>query len=294
MMRRFRSTSSIRDLREDGVPFLEVTVDVEPDEANGRMVPRADVVCEAVEALVPQPPSGRTFRVELSHASLRRGRDRAAAPGRRRALSAGRRDRRRRGDGLGRARASLGAPRRCGSRWSRRSSRTRSSTIVTWGSSFSALAAGRRWSLDRRRGRARSRSTAPGSTSGRTRARRASARASTTMRRLRRGGSRRRSSRSRRRPTAPAVGWPLRSTDVDRMGHVNNAAYWAAVEQRLRRPRSDLTPSAPGSARLSPSRSTSASGVELVEDRRRRPLRRGIPRRRRRQGGRSRRRDAGS
>ena len=27
--------------------------------------------------------------------------------------------------------------------------------------------------------------------------------------------------------------WPLWSTDVDRMGHVNNAAYWAAVEQRL-------------------------------------------------------------
>jgi len=27
--------------------------------------------------------------------------------------------------------------------------------------------------------------------------------------------------------------WPLRVTDVDRMGHVNNAAYWAAVEQRL-------------------------------------------------------------
>jgi acyl-ACP thioesterase len=27
--------------------------------------------------------------------------------------------------------------------------------------------------------------------------------------------------------------WPLRLTDVDRMGHVNNAAYWAAVEQRL-------------------------------------------------------------
>lgn len=24
--------------------------------------------------------------------------------------------------------------------------------------------------------------------------------------------------------------WPLRATDVDRLGHVNNAAYWAAVE----------------------------------------------------------------
>jgi acyl-ACP thioesterase len=27
--------------------------------------------------------------------------------------------------------------------------------------------------------------------------------------------------------------WPLRATDVDRMGHVNNAAYWTAVEHRL-------------------------------------------------------------
>ena len=31
-------------------------------------------------------------------------------------------------------------------------------------------------------------------------------------------------SQSMRRP------WPLRSTDVDRHGHVNNAAYWQAVE----------------------------------------------------------------
>ncbi len=27
--------------------------------------------------------------------------------------------------------------------------------------------------------------------------------------------------------------WPLRATDVDLLGHVNNAAYWHAVEQRL-------------------------------------------------------------
>ncbi len=30
--------------------------------------------------------------------------------------------------------------------------------------------------------------------------------------------------------TAP---WPLRATDVDVLGHVNNAAYWAPVEQRF-------------------------------------------------------------
>ena len=29
------------------------------------------------------------------------------------------------------------------------------------------------------------------------------------------------------------VAWPLRMTDVDVLGHVNNAAYWHAVEERL-------------------------------------------------------------
>jgi acyl-ACP thioesterase len=38
-------------------------------------------------------------------------------------------------------------------------------------------------------------------------------------------------------PTPPDHGrstpWPLRVTDVDRHGHLNNAAYWQAVEERL-------------------------------------------------------------
>ena len=29
----------------------------------------------------------------------------------------------------------------------------------------------------------------------------------------------------------PSRDWPLRAVDVDRLGHVNNAAYWAAVEE---------------------------------------------------------------
>ncbi len=29
--------------------------------------------------------------------------------------------------------------------------------------------------------------------------------------------------------------WPLRATDLDVLGHVNNAAYWAPVEQELAR-----------------------------------------------------------
>lgn len=36
-------------------------------------------------------------------------------------------------------------------------------------------------------------------------------------------------------PPADAVGrpWPLRTTDVDVVGHVNNAAYWHAIEDEL-------------------------------------------------------------
>jgi acyl-ACP thioesterase len=30
----------------------------------------------------------------------------------------------------------------------------------------------------------------------------------------------------------PGTGWHVRSTDVDTLGHMNNAAYWAAVEER--------------------------------------------------------------
>jgi acyl-ACP thioesterase len=30
------------------------------------------------------------------------------------------------------------------------------------------------------------------------------------------------------------VSWHVRMTDIDRLGHMNNAAYWAAVEQRWR------------------------------------------------------------
>ncbi len=41
-------------------------------------------------------------------------------------------------------------------------------------------------------------------------------------------------------PDAARSHWPLRATDADRLGHVNNAAYWAAVEEvggdRLGRP----------------------------------------------------------
>jgi acyl-ACP thioesterase len=47
---------------------------------------------------------------------------------------------------------------------------------------------------------------------------------------------------------APRVRWPLRVTDVDLLGHVNNAAYWHAVEERLAE--SELDPRGPFRARL--------------------------------------------
>ena len=34
---------------------------------------------------------------------------------------------------------------------------------------------------------------------------------------------------------AASAPWPLRATDIDRHGHLNNAAYWQAVEDRLLR-----------------------------------------------------------
>ena len=32
---------------------------------------------------------------------------------------------------------------------------------------------------------------------------------------------------------ATVTTWPLRSTDIDQLGHVNNAAYWIAIEERF-------------------------------------------------------------
>ena len=104
--------------------------------------------------------------------------------------------------------------------------------IVTWGSSFSSLAAGRRWSLTGDAGGAievdstwihlgpdaRPARIGPGFEGY---AEAAQGRIASTRLTL---------------PVPPIdgrVAWPLRVTDVDRMGHVNNAAYWTAIEHRL-------------------------------------------------------------
>ena len=105
--------------------------------------------------------------------------------------------------------------------------------IVTWGSSFSALAAGRRWSLS-------------GDAGGSIEVDSVWIHLGPDARPARIGAgfdgyseaAQGRIASTKLTLAPPAIDgdrriWPLRVTDVDRMGHVNNAAYWAAVEQRL-------------------------------------------------------------
>ena len=136
--------------------------------------------------------------------------------------------------------------------------------IVTWGSSFSSLAAGRRWSLSGDAGGAAEVDSTwihlgPDARPARigegfeAYAEAAQGRVASTKLTL----------------SAPVdgtrFGWPLRSTDVDRMGHVNNAAYWAAVEERLLQHDPDLR--RPHRARLEYRHPIDlGDDVELVED----------------------------
>jgi acyl-ACP thioesterase len=138
--------------------------------------------------------------------------------------------------------------------------------ITTWGSSFSSLAAGRRWSL-------------AGDAGGRIEvdstwihldgdgrparigegfdgyAEAAQGRVTSTKLTLEPPRDGRRSA------------WTLRATDADRMGHVNNAAYWAAVEHRLAGDGLDLR--RPYRARLDYRHPIDLDdAVELLEERR--------------------------
>ncbi len=138
--------------------------------------------------------------------------------------------------------------------------------IRTWGSSISSLAAGRRWSLVGDAGGAIEVDSTWIHLDGDARPARigdgfdayaeaAQGRAASTKLTL--------------EPPAldcPRTAWPLRATDVDRMGHVNNAAYWAAVEHRLERSEPDLR--APHRALLDYRHPIDLEDpVELVEDR---------------------------
>ena len=191
-----------------------------------------------VEALVPQPPSGRTFRVgyrvRLSDTD---------ATGRLRLDAVARYLQDAAIDDV--SETDWGAPEHL---WVLRSVRLDVHEpflddgfvdIVTWGSSLSSLAAGRRWSLSGDAGGAIEVDSTwihlgPDARPARIGAgfddyaEAAQGRVTSTKLTLSapEGGTR--------------VAWPLRTTDADRMGHVNNAAYWAAVEQRLAEHKPDL------------------------------------------------------
>jgi acyl-ACP thioesterase len=185
-----------------------------------------------VETLVPQPPSGRTFsvayRIRLSDTD---------AAGRLRLDAVARYLQDAAIDDV--EETGWGAP---GHLWVLRSVRIdiltpfladAEASIVTWGSSLSALAAGRRWSLT-------------GDAGGSIEVDSTWIHLGPDARPARIGegfGGYAEATRGRVTSTkltlvpppidGPRTEWPLRATDVDRMGHVNNAAYWAAVEQRL-------------------------------------------------------------
>ena len=105
--------------------------------------------------------------------------------------------------------------------------------LVTWCSGLAAIAAGRRWSLegdrggrvevdsvwihlgpDQRPARIESFGVYAGATGGRSVSTRLELRVPPA--------------------DAPRPPWPLRATDVDLHGHINNAVYWQAVEDVLR------------------------------------------------------------
>ena len=105
--------------------------------------------------------------------------------------------------------------------------------IATWGSGFSALAAARRWSLVGDRG-------------GRIEVDSVWIHLGPDARPARIGdgfepyleaaGGRRASTAltlPQPLPGAPRASWPLRVTDLDVLGHVNNAVYWQAIEHSL-------------------------------------------------------------
>jgi acyl-ACP thioesterase len=185
-----------------------------------------------VEALVPQPASGRTFRttyrIRLSDTD---------ATGRLRLDAVARYLQDAATDDV--SETGWGAPEHL---WVLRSVRIdvvvpflddQAVAVVTWGSSFSSLAAGRRWSLT-------------GDAGGSIEVDSTWVHLGPDARPARIGSgfdgyaeaAQGRVASTKLTLAPPALdgkrtSWSLRATDVDRMGHVNNAAFWAAVEHRL-------------------------------------------------------------
>jgi acyl-ACP thioesterase len=105
--------------------------------------------------------------------------------------------------------------------------------ILTWGSGLSALAASRRWSLAGDRGG----SIEVDSTWVHLDRDARPARIGAGFEDYAEAAQGRSASTRLTLPDppddSPRMPWPLRVTDIDLMGHVNNAAYWSAVEHSL-------------------------------------------------------------
>jgi acyl-ACP thioesterase len=113
-------------------------------------------------------------------------------------------------------------------------------SLTTWGSGFAALAAARRWSVVGDRGGSIEVDSVWIHLGPDARP----ARIGDGFDDYRESAQGRSASTRLRLPDPPAdaprTPWPLRTTDIDLMGHVNNAAYWKAVEDRLRTSGLDL------------------------------------------------------
>jgi acyl-ACP thioesterase len=106
--------------------------------------------------------------------------------------------------------------------------------ITTWGSGFAVLAAARRWSLSGDRGGSIEVDSVWIHLGPDARPARIGEGFDDYKEAAQGKGASTRLTLPDPPPDAPGTLWPLRATDVDLMGHVNNAAYWKAIEDRLR------------------------------------------------------------
>ena len=105
--------------------------------------------------------------------------------------------------------------------------------VATWGSGFSGLAAARRWSLAGDQGGSIEVDSVWIHLGRDARPARIGSGFDAYLEAAGGRGASTRLTLPQPPADAPSAAWPLRATDVDVLGHVNNAAYWHAVEHCL-------------------------------------------------------------